>query len=170
MNSFNDSDSTVRSAGDDPALTQLLRNTYAAPSDAAYWAGLEQRVVAQVTQTKLLQGAYAAPTDASYWSGLEQRILTRTRDNSQVAWWAVFSEWRAAGMVAAAAAVFLVGVTAVREQQVNARERERAAMQVEANPYDVTVEPINIAITPASSNSQRVRSATPERYLDLIRP
>jgi len=170
MNSFNDSDSTVRSAETDPALTQLLRNTYAAPTDAGYWAGLEQRVTLQIEQTHMLRDVYAAPTDPSYWSGLEQRIVSRARETTPVAWWAVFSEWRAAGMVAAAAAVFLVGATAVREQQVNSMERERAAMQVEANPYDVTFEPINIAITPTSSNSARARSTTPERYLDLIRP
>ncbi|MBC8090336.1 MAG: hypothetical protein H7Z40_24010, partial [Phycisphaerae bacterium] len=113
-------------------------------------------------------GTYAAPDDASYWAGLEQRILARTRDHG--AWWTVFAEWRAAGMVAAAAAVFLVGVTAFREQQYNAMERERAAMAIEATPFDASVEPINIAITPSSPNSQRGRSSTPERYLDLIRP
>lgn len=168
MNNTNDNDSTVRSAGDDPLLTLLLQKTYAAPTDASYWAGLEQRVVSQAEFTHLLRSTYAAPADASYWAGLEQRILARTREHG--AWWTVFAEWRAAGMVAAAAAVFLVGVTAVREQQYNDMERERAAMQVEANPYDVTVEPINIASTPASSNAQRGRSQAPERYLDLIRP
>jgi hypothetical protein len=169
MNSMDNNDSSLRSAGDDLALTQLLRNTYAAPTDASYWTGLEQRVVAQTWETQLLRNAYAAPTDASYWAGLEQRVLSRIRDNAPIAWWAVFSEWRAAGMVAAAAAVFLVGATAFREQQVNALQQERAAMAIEANPYDATVEPVNIAITP-TSNSQRGRSSTPEHYLDLIRP
>ena len=140
MNVDQSQNSSMRSAGDDPALTALLRSTY------------------------------AAPTDAAYWSGLEQRVLTRVRESGPVAWWAVLSEWRAAGMVAAAAAVFLVGATAIREQQYKAMERVRAAMAIEANPFDTTVEPVNIAISPASPNSQRVRSSAPEHYLDLIRP
>jgi hypothetical protein len=170
MNDINNSLITGQRDGDDPALTHMLRNTYAAPTDSAYWAGLEQRVVSHVEQTHLLRSVYAAPADPSYWAGLEQRILTRTRESGAIAWWAVFSEWRAAGMVAAAAAIFLVGATTIREQQMNALERERAAMAIEANPFDTTIEPVNIAISPSSPNSQRGRSTTPERYLDLIRP
>jgi len=122
------------------------------------------------TLTALLRSTYAAPTDASYWSGLEQRVLLRVRENGPVAWWAVFSEWRAAGMVAAAAAIFLVGATTIREQQENALARERAAMAIEANPFDLSVEPVNIATSPRASSSPRGRSSAPERYLDLIRP
>lgn len=53
---------------------------------------------------------------------------------------------------------------------MTAEARERAAMAVEANPYDTAVEPINIAFSLSSSNSQRARTIAPERYLDLIRP
>lgn len=134
MNVDNTNFSAVRSAGDDPALSQLLRSNYAAPSDTQYWAGLEQR------------------------------IMARIRDSGPVAWWAVLPEWRAAGMIAAAAALFLGGFTAVREQQSNTLARERATMAVEGNPYNTVAEPI-IAISPS-----RARSAAPERYLDLIRP
>ena len=130
--------SAGRSAGVDPALTQLLRSTYAAPSDAQYWAGLEHRVMARI------------------------------RDSAPVSWWSVLPEWRAAGMIAAAAALFLGGFTAVREQQSNALARERATMAMEGNPYGRVAEPV-IAISP-SSGGARVRPATPERYLDLIRP
>lgn len=168
MNSFSDSDSSVRGGGDDPALAQLLRATYAAPTDSSYWTGFEQRLVTQIEHTSLLQEAYAAPADPSYWAGLEQRIVSRIRDNGVVAWWTVFSEWRTAGMVAAAAAFFLVGATTIREQQKAEAELERAAMAIEASPYDTNVEPINIAITPPSAKERR--NAAPERYLDLIRP
>ncbi len=111
------------------------------------------------TLTALLRSTYAAPTDASYWSGLEQRVLLRVRQNGPVAWW-----------VAAAAAIFLVGATTIREQQENALARERAAMAIEANPFDLSVEPVNIATSPRASSSPRGRSSAPERYLDLIRP
>lgn len=130
--------SAGRSAAADPALSRLLRSNYAAPSDAQYWAGLEQRIIARI------------------------------RDSGPVAWWAVLPEWRAAGMIAAAAALFFGGFTAVREQQSNTLARERATMAVEGNPYGISAEPV-IAISPTSAGA-RVRFSTPERYLDLIRP
>jgi len=167
MNGSNENNSAVQSAGDDPVLTALLRHTYAAPADASYWAGFEQRVMAQVQDTQLLQSAYAAPADATYWSGLEQRVLARVRD--QAPWWAVLPEWRAAGMIAAAAALFLVGAATVREQQRDAISRERAAMAAEARVFDASIEPVNLAISP-SSRGANGRSSTPERYIDLIRP
>ena len=168
MNGSNDDDSSVRNAGDDPALALLLRSAYAAPTDASYWVALEQRVMMQVQDTQLLQSAYAAPTDANYWDGLEQRVMTRVRDHSP--WWAVLPEWRAAGMIAAAAALFLVGATTIRQQQHDAVARERAAIEAEFTVFDNAVEPVNMAISPTSPGAQRARSSAPEHYLDLIRP
>lgn len=168
MNGFNEHNSSVESAGADPALTAMLRTTYGAPTDASYWAGFEQRVLTQVQDTQLLQSAYAAPTDANYWVSLEQRILSRVRDHRP--WWAVLPEWRAAGMIAAAAALFLVGAATIRQQQHDAIARERAAIEAEFTVFDNSVEPVNMAISPTSRSAQRARSAAPERYLDLIRP
>ena len=167
MNGSNENNSSVQSAGDDPALTALLRNIYAAPTDASYWPGLEQRVMRQVQDTQVLQSTYAAPTDANYWNSFEQRILTRVRE--QAPWWAVLPEWRAAGMIAAAAALFLVGATTVREQQRDSISRERAAMAAEARVFDASIEPVNLAISPLARGANG-RSSTPERYIDLIRP
>lgn len=170
MNGSTDNNSAVRSAGDDPALTRLLRNTYAAPPDAEYWSGLEQRVMAQVSDTHLLQGVYAAPSDPTYWAGLEQRVMSRLRENGPVAWWTVFSEWRAAGMVAAAAVIFVAGATAIHEQQVYKASREEAAAAAAFTVFDSTSDPINIAMPAPSAGGKRARLAAPERYLDLIRP
>lgn len=167
MNSSNENFSTVQSAGADPALTVLLRRTYAAPADSGYWDGLEQRVTARINTAQLLCAAYNSPTDDSYWNGLESRIMSRVRE--QNAWWAVLPEWRAAGMVAAAAALFLVGATTVREQQREATARERAAMAAEARVIDASIEPVNMAFS-LTSPGKGARSATPERYIDLIRP
>ncbi|MGV3709427.1 MAG: hypothetical protein ACO1Q7_11350 [Gemmatimonas sp.] len=169
MNGFDTNKSTVTGAGDDPALTALLRESYAAPTEPAYWSGFEQRVLAHVQDSQLLVAAYAAPTDASYWTGLEQRVMQRVRDRAQLTWWAVLPEWRGLGMIAAAAALFLVGATTIRQQQADAIARERAAMEAELTLFDNTVEPINMAISPTSPNAGR-RSTAPERYLDLIRP
>lgn len=168
MTGFNEHNSSLESAGADPALTAVLRTTYAAPADASYWADFEQRVATQVRATQLLESAYAAPTDANYWNGLEQRILSRVRD--QGPWWTVLPEWRAAGMIAAAAALFLVAASTIRQQQHNAVARERATIEAEFTVFDNTVEPVNMAISPSSPGARRARSAAPERYLDLIRP
>ncbi len=169
MNGFNENNSAGDGAGADPALTTLLRATYAAPTDPEHWAGLEQRVMTQVRQTQLLRSAYAAPVDATYWAGLEQRIVARVRESRP--WWTVLPEWRAAGMVAAAAALFLVGATAIRQQQNDAVARERAVLEAEFSVFDSTVEPVNIAISPTSPSAKRARtSAAPERFIDLIRP
>lgn len=170
MNVENTDNSSVQSAGDDPALTALLRNTYAAPADASYWAGFEQRVISQVQDTLLLKGAYAAPADSAYWAGLEQRVMTRLRENGPVAWWAVFAEWRQAGLVAAAAVIFVAGATAVHEQRVYKASREEAAAAAAFTVFDSTSDPINIAMPAASASGKRARLAAPERYLDLIRP
>lgn len=51
---------SLRSDGDNPALTALLRSTY------------------------------TAPTDDEYWAGLEQRVLAHIRESGPIAWWAVF--------------------------------------------------------------------------------
>ncbi|MEP6835965.1 MAG: hypothetical protein ABJB74_21425 [Gemmatimonas sp.] len=169
MNGFNDNNnSSVQSAGDDPALTALLRTTYAAPTDASYWTGVEQHVMTQVYDTQVLRSAYAAPTDASYWTGLEQRVMSRVRE--QAPWWAILPEWRAAGMIAAAAALFLVAASTIREQQNEAIARERAAIEVEFSVFDNTVEPFNMAISSTSPGARHARSAAPERFIDLIRP
>lgn len=170
MNGLDDNNSSVRSAGDDPALTSLLRATYAAPTEAGYWAGFEQRIMAQVSDTQLLQSEYAAPSDATYWAGLEQRVMTRLRETTPVAWWAVFSEWRQAGMVAAAAVILVAGATAVHEQQLSKASREEAAAAAAFTVFDSTSEPINIAMPQPSASGKRARLSAPERYLDLIRP
>lgn len=170
MNSQDDNNSSVRSVGDDPALTSLLRTVYAAPTESAYWAGLEQRVMAQVSDTALLVSEYAAPSDDSYWAGLEQRVMSRLRENTPVAWWAVFSEWRQAGLVAAAAVILVAGATAVHENQVYKASKEEAAAAAAFTVFDSTSDPINIAMPQTSPNAKRARLAAPERYLDLIRP
>lgn len=170
MNVDNTNTSSVRSAGDDPALTALLRNAYTAPAEASYWTGMERRVMMQVQDTQLLKSAYAAPADSDYWTGLEQRVMSRLRENGSGAWWTVFAEWRQAGLVAAAAVIFVAGATAVHEQRVYKASREEAAAAAAFTVFDSTSEPINIAMPAASAGGKRARLAAPERYLDLIRP
>lgn len=118
--------------------------------------------------TSLLRSVYAAPTDSAYWAGLEQRVIARLRENGPIAWWAVFSEWRAAGMVAAAAALFIAGAAIVHEQQVIAETRELAAGAAVYTIFDSTSDGVAIALT--ASSGKRSRLDAPERYINLIKP
>jgi hypothetical protein len=86
-----------RSAGDDPDVTALLR------------------------------AAYAAPRDDRYWQGLEQRVMARLSESPVVAWWSVLSEWRTAGAIAATLALLLAGATVVREVSFEQSRRETVA-------------------------------------------
>lgn len=77
--------------------------------------------------TALLRAAYAAPRDDSYWQGLEQRVMARLSDSPVVAWWSVLSEWRTAGAIAATLALLLAGATLVREISQEQTRREMVA-------------------------------------------
>lgn len=78
--------------------------------------------------TELLRAAYAAPSDDSYWQALEERVMTRIRGvSAPAAWWTFFAEWRTAGLVAATLALLLGGATVVREQQISQNARQLAA-------------------------------------------
>lgn len=90
----------TRSPGDDPAVTALLR------------------------------AAYAAPREEGYWQGLEQRVMARLSESPVVAWWSVLSEWRTAGAVAATLALLLAGATMVREITMERTAREMALQQI----------------------------------------
>ncbi len=96
-----------RSAGADPALSALLR------------------------------GTYAAPTEEAYWQRLEQRVLTRLSDTPVTAWWNVLSEWRLLGAVAALVAVVLTGATIARELSTAQRSSEMAAGAVMESGFSI---------------------------------
>jgi hypothetical protein len=71
----------------DDELTHELRSMYAAPSDAAWWAGLEQRINARI------DAAIAADE-----------------------WWTVPDRWLRVGMIAAGFAVIVAGAMIMRAQ------------------------------------------------------
>jgi hypothetical protein len=77
--------------------------------------------------TALLRAAYAAPRDDNYWQGLEQRVMARLTESPVVAWWSVLSEWRTAGAIAATLALLLAGATVVREVSLEQARRETVA-------------------------------------------
>jgi hypothetical protein len=87
-----------------------------------------------------LQEIYAAPTDAGYWEQLEARILARVRRDGSMAWWAHFPDWMRAGVVAAAAAILLVGFVWFQDRRSSQRMAEERLLQPLIDEVPVLVE------------------------------
>jgi hypothetical protein len=67
--------------------------------------------------TRELRAIYAAPADASWWAGLEQRINARIDAAIAAdEWWTVPERWLRAGLVAAGFAVIVAGALIMRAQ------------------------------------------------------
>ena len=110
--------------------------------------------------TALLRAAYAAPRDEGYWEALEQRVMSRLNESPVVAWWAVMSEWRTAGAIAATVALLLAGATMVREATMERTAREMALRHaIDAGmPLDDATFSFRVG--------GRLPADAPERYLD----
>jgi hypothetical protein len=109
--------------------------------------------------TSLLRAAYTAPDDDSYWQQLEQRVMSRISESPVVAWWAVLSEWRTAGMIAATIALLLAGATVLRHGAPENTTDFAARAAVE------TGTPMDEA-TFSFGGRRRLPADAPERYLD----
>jgi hypothetical protein len=118
--------------------------------------------------TALLRAAYAAPSDDNYWQSFEKRVMARINESAPVAWWAVFSEWRQAGVIAATIALLLAGATMVREQQFAENARQLAAGAAYYTIFEDANGDVSVAFTVPLSDSTPV--GAPERYLDAIYP
>jgi len=120
----------------------------------------ERSAGADADVTALLSAAYAAPRDEGYWDSLEQRVMSRLNDSPVVAWWAVLSEWRMAGAIAATVAMLLAGATVAREVTAERTEREMALRQaIDAGmPSDDATFSFRVG--------GRLPADAPERYLD----
>lgn len=67
--------------------------------------------------TRELRAIYAAPSDASWWAGLEQRINARIDAAVIAdEWWTVPERWMRVGLLAAGFAVIVAGAMVVRSQ------------------------------------------------------
>lgn len=68
--------------------------------------------------TRELRVIYAAPSDASWWAALEQRINARIDAAVIAdEWWTVPERWMRVGLIAAGFAVIVAGAMIVRSQQ-----------------------------------------------------
>jgi hypothetical protein len=67
--------------------------------------------------TRELRSIYSAPTDAAWWAGLEQRINARIDAAVAAdEWWTVPDRWLRAGLIAAGFAVIVAGALIMRAQ------------------------------------------------------
>jgi hypothetical protein len=67
--------------------------------------------------TRELRAIYVAPSDASWWAALEQRINARIDAAvAAEEWWTVPERWLRVGLVAAGLAVIVAGALIMRSQ------------------------------------------------------
>ena len=72
--------------------------------------------------TRELRAIYMAPSEASWWAGLEQRINARIDAAvAAEEWWTVPERWLRVGLVAAGFAVIVAGALIMRSQTQVAR-------------------------------------------------
>jgi hypothetical protein len=68
--------------------------------------------------TRELRAIYAAPSDASWWAALEQRINARIDAAVIAdEWWTVPERWMRVGLIAAGFAVIVAGAMIVRSRE-----------------------------------------------------
>jgi hypothetical protein len=110
----------------DPALTLQLRTMYRPPTDAAYWDGLEARIMDRV-----LRGDESPRTSGVF--------------ASVGGWWEPFAQWtRVGGLVAAAALAFTVwGLLATNADKD--RQLYEEAVEAISTPLDSTGRPVSDA-------------------------
>ncbi len=114
----------------DPAVTLQLRSLLRPPADAAYWDGLESRIMERIL-------ADATPS-----------VLTTSATGSLAAitgWWEPFSQWRRIGGAVAAAALALVGWGLWDTAGTADRLAYEAAVEALSTPLDSVGRPLSDA-------------------------
>ncbi|MGQ0643520.1 MAG: hypothetical protein ACT4P6_22465 [Gemmatimonadaceae bacterium] len=106
----------------------------------------------QSTQS-VLRDIYAPPADAGYWEVLEARILARVRREGSMAWWAHFPDLMRTGLVAAAAAILLLGFVWFQDRRSDQRMAEERLLQPLIDDVPVLVETM-------ADEPRRTRDAT----------
>lgn len=113
----------------DASVTQHLRDLYSAPADAAYWEGLESRIMSRIAQSAdLLQRGPAS-------------------------WWSVLERWTLPGLAAAGVLFALAGMAWSRE---NAAELG-TAYEAFSEPADADMLPgaVNVVTAQRDQSAQR---------------
>jgi hypothetical protein len=108
--------------------------------------------------TKLLRDTYAAPADAAYWEGLEARIMAyiavhRPDSLIPVNWWADLASWAAPGLAAAALLFVAAGMMWSRQNDEEMRTTYEAVTESVAT--DILPGAVQVVTAPRDGSSQR---------------
>jgi hypothetical protein len=108
--------------------------------------------------TKLLRDTYAAPADAAYWEGLEARIMAHIavhRPDSliPVNWWSDLASWAAPGLAAAALLFVAAGMMWSRQNDEEMRTTYEAVTESVAT--DILPGAVQVVTAPRDGSSQR---------------
>ncbi len=113
----------------DPKLTGMLRDVYAAPGDAVYWAGLEGRVLSLI---------------AAHRMG-----IIRSQPNL----WSVLGRWAAPGLAAAALLFVVAGLVLSRDNEAELRTSYEEV--TEPAVVDELPGAVHVVTAPRDGSSQR---------------
>ena len=94
--------------------------------------------------SRTLRQMVAAPTDDAYWRGLEARIMARARASAAptIAWWDELHAWARPALVAAAVVLIAVGIALVRGRQLAEESAYAAVFTPTALPVETAVRPV----------------------------
>ena len=111
----------------DPTVTLHLRSLLRPPADAAYWDGLETRIMDRI----VADGAPALRTTGGF--------------AAISAWWEPFAQWTRAGGLVAAAALALTMWGLWETSSSDARLAREAAVEALSTPLDSVGRPLSDA-------------------------
>jgi len=111
----------------DPTVTLHLRSLLRPPADAAYWDGLETRIMDRI----VADGAAALRTTGGF--------------AAISAWWEPFAQWTRAGGLVAAAALALTMWGLWETSSSDARLAREAAVEALSTPLDSVGRPLSDA-------------------------
>lgn len=112
----------------DPAVTLQLRSLLRPPADAAYWDGLETRIMERIRS----DGAPAAIRTTGSFAAIG-------------GWWEPFAQWTRVGSVVAAAALVLAVLGLWSARSADQRLAREAALEALATPLDSVGRPLTDA-------------------------
>lgn len=111
----------------DPAVTLQLRSLLRPPADAAYWDGLEERIMARVMSDAEVPATVRRTSGAFAVIG---------------GWWEPYAQWRRIGGLAAAAALALTAWGLWRTSTTDRRLANEAAVEALSTPLDSAGHPL----------------------------
>jgi hypothetical protein len=112
----------------DPAVTLQLRSLLRPPSEAAYWDGLEARIMDRIRQDTAAAGPARSASGGFAAIG---------------AWWEPFAQWTRVGALAAAAVLALTAWSLWDTSAADDRLAYEAAVEAMSTPLDSAGRPLS---------------------------